>query len=275
MNKKSKGFIELSIIILLVLVIVGGLLYFSWQKGMIKTRTNPEVPSTPSIIDNENTNGKPYKNTKYGFSFNYPNEFKLSEEETPKQFILQLTSQNEELSIDIQISEQASFASSLSKSIKTINKNVITWTVYPPSYYCDMGMCGDTSIAYETEKSPYRYSIFLNKIEEDSASLDQILSTFKFIDSYNANTVDFSLCPEGKTYHQVHGLGSNSLTIKRSTKDSCEIEFSREIEGGYSQYYCTVPKKQEPITFPATSSIEQYCKLIKSGIIINKLKEIQ
>jgi len=54
-NKKSKGFIELSIIILLVLVIVGGLLYFSWQKGMIKTRTNPEVPSTPSIIDNENT----------------------------------------------------------------------------------------------------------------------------------------------------------------------------------------------------------------------------
>ena len=43
----------------------------------------------------------------------------------------------------------------------------------------------------------------------------------------------------------------------------CDIEITSEKEGGYTTKQCHVPKKEEAVIFPATDSIERYCKQIK------------
>lgn len=94
---------------------------------------------------------------------------------------------------------------------------------------------------------------------------NQILSTIRFLDSLKNNLVDFSLCDVGKKYNQDRPLGSDSLEIKKNTLEFCEIQFTNETEGGWATYSCNVPKLTSSITFPDTSSIQQYCKEVKSG----------
>ena len=109
-------------------------------------------------------------------------------------------------------------------------------------------------IVYYTYRS---WRIRITTQQKSSLSLTPVSET-DFI-------VDFSECQKGKRYQQSYGLGSNSLEIKKSTNKFCEVEFTNEVEGGFSTYYCKVPKTFPPIVFPATEPITKYCEKTKSG----------
>ena len=84
----NKGFVHLLLLIVVVLVGIGGLLYFSWQKGLIKTSPTKEAFPTPTMVINETANlsrddilrnWKTYTNTKYSYSLKYPLELTYNE----------------------------------------------------------------------------------------------------------------------------------------------------------------------------------------------------
>lgn len=73
------GFAHLFLLVVTVLVAIGGLLYFSWQKGLVKTISQQEVSPTPTTDSDANqvsdaifANWKTYTNFEHGFSLKYP-----------------------------------------------------------------------------------------------------------------------------------------------------------------------------------------------------------
>ena len=59
MNKNLKGFAQILILIILALVVVGALGYYSWQKGLIKITTTQE--GSPAPTPDETSNNNPSK----------------------------------------------------------------------------------------------------------------------------------------------------------------------------------------------------------------------
>jgi len=81
-NKNSKRFITLSLhecgfahlFLLVVIVVIGivGLLYYSWQKGMMKTAPTLDLFPTPTPDTYISGNWKAYENDYWGFKLKYP-----------------------------------------------------------------------------------------------------------------------------------------------------------------------------------------------------------
>ena len=80
MNKNSKGIVHLFLLIVIVLIGIGGLLYYSWQKGLIKTIPRQEtlISPNPTATPDEAANWKTYTSTEGQFSFQYPNDWKAA-----------------------------------------------------------------------------------------------------------------------------------------------------------------------------------------------------
>ncbi|KKR30382.1 hypothetical protein A2715_01075 [Candidatus Woesebacteria bacterium RIFCSPHIGHO2_01_FULL_39_32] len=72
MNKNSKGFAHFFLVVVIVVIGIGGLLYYSWQRGLIKTKPNQEISPTPTVSSNETADWKTYINSDYGFQFSFP-----------------------------------------------------------------------------------------------------------------------------------------------------------------------------------------------------------
>ena len=77
---------------------------------------------------------------------------------------------------------------------------------------------------------------------------------------------DFSKCNEGKYIHAPHPLGSISLKVQKSKEDICVVEYSSEVEGGWTKYYCKVPKSLGK--FETFNQIEDYCIKKASGNLL-------
>ena len=90
MNKSSKGFAHLFVIIILALVTVAGIGYYAYKNGQVRLTPQQAQPSpTPTTdqVANQVTNGdlanwKTYRNTKYAFSFEYPPNLYLRKDST-------------------------------------------------------------------------------------------------------------------------------------------------------------------------------------------------
>jgi len=68
------GFTHLFLVILIVLIGIGGLLYFSWQKGLIKTESSSEIPV--STFEKDISNWESYGSEKFGFALKHPKNFR-------------------------------------------------------------------------------------------------------------------------------------------------------------------------------------------------------
>jgi hypothetical protein len=94
----------------------------------------------------------------------------------------------------------------------------------------------------------------------------------------NSKVIDFSLCQEDTGYQEYVGFGSTSLSIKKDLGDTCEVEISNEMEGGYTVYSCNIPKSLGKISIELTAygsdfnSILKYCKEISSGNLLENLQ---
>ena len=52
-NKNDLGFAHLFLIVVALVLAIGGLIYYSWQKGLIKTTPNQEPSPTPTSAEIE------------------------------------------------------------------------------------------------------------------------------------------------------------------------------------------------------------------------------
>jgi len=71
----DRGFAHLFLVVMVVILAFGGLFYFSWQKGVIKTTPSNEVSPTPTANTDETVNWKTYKNKKYNYQVSYHSDW--------------------------------------------------------------------------------------------------------------------------------------------------------------------------------------------------------
>lgn len=86
MQNRQKGFANLILIFLVVIAGVGGIGYYAFKSGQLKTNLAPSAP-TPNVTDTKTTtptenpqaSWKTFTNTKYNFQFNYPSDYSVGQ----------------------------------------------------------------------------------------------------------------------------------------------------------------------------------------------------
>ncbi|OGM24498.1 hypothetical protein A2715_01070 [Candidatus Woesebacteria bacterium RIFCSPHIGHO2_01_FULL_39_32] len=88
MNKNSKGlatfslhergFVHLFLLFVIVLIGIGGLLYYSWQKGLIKTTPTSSRSPIPTSRKDEAEDWKTYFSNVWKYTFKYPSNWHLA-----------------------------------------------------------------------------------------------------------------------------------------------------------------------------------------------------
>jgi len=73
MFRKSKGVVHLFLIVVIVVIGIGGILYYSWQRGLIKTESSSEIPV--STAEEDISNWKSYRSEEFGFALKHPDNF--------------------------------------------------------------------------------------------------------------------------------------------------------------------------------------------------------
>lgn len=294
--EKSKHNWLISVMIIVVILIGSLSIYFAYKKYQSRENENTTLKITPTEITNSPTptvdpisNWKTYTNTKYSFLLKYPPEFILKTEgyERGEEEMFEITSDEVEPQTIMLVGVSSSdfdkkvYEDTKSKSGETVsgefpgstNKGTVSVSETSVSGIIayQIRLESETSVLTNIyfEKNGFYYQLsFVTGNKEHEKTFDQILSTFRFLDENNDNVVNFSSCVKGNTYHQDHGLGSNTLTIKESKAETCLIEYTNELEGGYNTYECDVPKSTPSIIFPDVSSIEKFCNQTKSGNVL-------
>ena len=77
--KYKKGLVHLFPLVAILVVGISGLLLYSWQRGLIKIGTSQDVSPTPTVDLSETENWKTYINTNQKISFEYPDNWYLTE----------------------------------------------------------------------------------------------------------------------------------------------------------------------------------------------------
>ena len=72
--KNQKGIIHLFVIIILALAVVGGIGYYAYKNGQIKSIPQGNLSPTPAT--DETANWKTYRNDKLGFELKHPSDFR-------------------------------------------------------------------------------------------------------------------------------------------------------------------------------------------------------
>ena len=185
-NLYEQGFVHLFLVLVIVLVGLGGLLYYSWQRGLIKTIPILKISPTPSETQSEITNWKTYKSD--NVFFKYPGDWILDEKDKRvfapdnEGFIIWIHDEPEY----IDKFKCIDFIESKTLNQLLIQKYIHT-TVDNASDECwgaGMGEIVEVFISkISDDKNIYRALYHFPRSEETKADqiLDQILSTFKFL----------------------------------------------------------------------------------------------
>lgn len=77
--------------------------------------------------------------------------------------------------------------------------------------------------------------------------------------------IDLGRCQPGERRLGAHGLGSNSITVKGTAEgNTCFLEYTIEVEGGYTIYDCRVPAVSAPLS-PAQLDVSKFCQPARTG----------
>lgn len=128
------------------------------------------------------TNSSPevayYKNSHWGFEFEYGEDFMLEEPtkvELPYEIVLLAADDQINITVD---SEDAG-TNYLGKSPTKVEINQIKWDYFPSTNYCDAGECGDTWVIYQIFNGHYR--IRVSGRNSEGSNLKQVLDSFKIL----------------------------------------------------------------------------------------------
>src|SRR3989344_5237748 len=182
------------VLIGLGLVIVGGALgFYVWQKGGLFLSLPTPTPM-PTVSPTPTADWKTYRNEQYGFEFRYPSDWTFKEDNGSWFDLVSISRPlygDDSVKIDFAASNQKlGVGPSVGKSEWLDTVGGVTWRVIR----FNDGVPGQNrpydSASYEVElKGDKLYNIVISPMDMlETDSVDQILSTFKFIDS-NINII--------------------------------------------------------------------------------------
>jgi len=178
------GFAHLFLIVVIVVIGISGLLYYSWQKGLTKTSPNQEVLPIPTSNINESATWKAYDG-KY-FSFNYP----------PSWIILTKREKCNYLEEVIMEGAQEIYKF----KVEVVGFNYVTNESFPPQNWTEtsVNVVNRIGVHYEfinvgggsfitialMDDNPVNYIISVDIIDRENAKslVEKVLTTFTFKD---------------------------------------------------------------------------------------------
>ena len=211
MKNYSKGFVQIFILIILVLVGVGGIGYYAYKNGQIKFPPQNTTPINPSPTPDPTAVWKVYNDPEGKFSFKYPDRFVIATE-NKKEVVFAFSNAN------APIAQLRPFTvrSYLSLDFTKLSNCIDQGHKYP----CIVLHLDGSSVVTNTANQEFseafvlksydgldfRYVQVYNKNIEieieptDDKSLskifNQILSTFKFLDEPTPTLTSGYKCPE-------------------------------------------------------------------------------
>lgn len=195
---KQKGFAT-PILILVALLILGGLsgAYFLGKSSAPKTPVQSTVTpkSQPTQTADETANWKTYTNTKYGFSFKYPQVFTVKltsaeqemisiEDQNKQSFLLIIYNNPNSLSLK-DYEKKNTGESGMGPNIYYKNAELIKFQNFEAYYNKEeiscFSKCG--SYVWVNKDKIYKLTGSSQNQSNQKIILDNILSTFKFLDT--------------------------------------------------------------------------------------------
>lgn len=172
------------LILLLVIGLIGGAYYLGLQKNS-KTQNSTQISSTSETP----VPLKTYTDKRFGFSFQYPEEFKVKlENDIEIQYLLSIENSDERYLLEVApIGKMKDGPSSYPKY--PLNRSpqgtkvfgTMTWEYIPPSGFADAGITGATSPTYQIDNGRYRFDFALKNSKEPTPNFEKIISSFKLI----------------------------------------------------------------------------------------------
>jgi len=226
-NKSSKGFVHLFVIIILALAVVGGIGYYAYKNGQI--RFTPSQKQTIVLPTPDPTvNWKSYRNEKFGYFVKYHDDETIKQNncgENPNDF-----NGEEKFVLVPEIADMATcypleWYASLEINVYTGNLSTLDsvkkefgkdWEIkYEPVFidgqegnryflkYAnpsnETGCCPDFQMV-RVYNNNYSYEIVLGNELTFPETFDQILSTFRFLDNDKVNVPLQNLLNDPKQY---------------------------------------------------------------------------
>lgn len=181
MIKNQKGFTNF-LLILILLIGIGGLVYYSWQKGLI--RTTPSQESSPTPTSDPTAGWQTYNNSTYAYSFKIPPAWE-SFRQTGDDSIMTLRPKGVTeipITITVQVNSSKNTADEITDNQvgknyprKTVMIDEIEWTYY------DSEVSPYNSRVYLSVHDNYYYQLGVSTLNKEYLKVfAQILSTFKF-----------------------------------------------------------------------------------------------
>ncbi len=185
----SKGFVEVLILIILALIVIGGIGYYAYKNGQMKL-PNQTAPTNLTSAPDPTANWETYTSTQFNFSIKHPTSWteKGPIVNNSNEIVYFLSDSSygttKELSPGVFLSHQKDIPK-LNYQETTLNDSKVYKTTEWP------GRFGMLSYFIENESSEY-ITVSLTPYDEKSPfkgqelykqTFDQILSTFKFLDS--------------------------------------------------------------------------------------------
>ncbi len=245
----SKSYLKIVLLVVLGLIILAGAVYAGVTIG--KKQSPPEV--IPQVIEtsptpDETANWQTYRNEKYGFEFKYPQNWKINDKELPDDAIFRIESDIDSgvpygpidppptlpYSIVVGIIENASNLdewiannnAGIKSKITTMKNNDFIYykAIDVPSmsgelnYYIPLNQKGSY---LNLSLSPYFEPDEYKEQKEAVKLFDQILSTFKFLDSTSTGeTANWKTYRDSVASFEIKYPANWSYTIKSKTTTS-------------------------------------------------------
>jgi hypothetical protein len=238
----QKGFAPIFVIIIIVLILgtAGGAYYFGFDHGFeksVKVQASPTPQATQSLTQDLSTNWKTYIDNKYQFEFKYPDNYQVTVApllQTKSNIydgpflIFNIKKVGENIS-SITINPEGLIVFNLNPAAKkTENRKIGSLDVSRYHFINNVGAEVEYYRGFNNPKLPY---FTIETYAQGSASRDdinQILSTFKFLDSGNVtNSKNEHVLISGEYSFDIQI--PNTYTIKKFesnnslTKDAASI----------------------------------------------------
>ena len=263
-----------TIIILAAIATSASAVYYTRQPapdvGPIVVHHTPKTQSLATTTPEAGMKDwKTYTNSEYGFEFKYPNYFNLrNQSQDVFKIDLILASPNQDLEF---ILTEGEFTPCEEDCVSNRTQNISgkNWEIYNLQY---LNKNGKASLL-KKDKFSFSFTSDLNSKNFDPLIFDQILSTFKFTSpqaekaEIQPNTgqasINVALCTPGEQSFLPWAMGSKTITVKGKQDTNCVIEYTNEVEGGYTVYKCLIPDKLKSINFSEINL--NNCSELKSG----------
>lgn len=186
--------IALIIIILFSAIFLSGLVFTVYNLGRnsVLKELNPSNPvpppadpdiykatPTPDLYTEDQSATADWKTyTGTGFSFKYPEDLILTEENsTENTYVYLKKSSSTYFTLEI-LNQKSKTLTEAQETEKQVEYNGNNWVLHKSSNYCDAGECGDLAQGYTLRINDIIYTLLMDKGNKEIA--EKILSTFRF-----------------------------------------------------------------------------------------------